>query len=383
VSVPGQTEVGSVVLALLSGTRGRIVAQAAVLTAVVGGSVAYSAINKTVTLEVDGKQEEVRAFAGTVGDLLDDQDVKVGSKDIVAPAVNADLDDGDRVVVRYARPLTLTVDGQKRTHWTTELSVDKALNAIGVRADGARLSASRSALIGRSGMAMWLSTPKKVTLRADGKSRLLVTAAPTVAELLREQRLVIRPLDKLSAVPSAPIVDGTSVALTRIDKKRVTANEKVAFAVTKKNAADLYKGDTKVVTKGKQGARTAVYDVVLTDGRVTSRKLVTATVTAAPVAQVVQVGTKAKPAPKGGSDPIPKSGGLNWAALADCESGGNPKAVNPAGYYGLYQFSLQTWRSVGGSGKPSDASSAEQTKRAQILYDKAGRGQWPNCGRYL
>jgi peptidoglycan hydrolase-like protein with peptidoglycan-binding domain len=78
-----------------------------------------------------------------------------------------------------------------------------------------------------------------------------------------------------------------------------------------------------------------------------------------------------------------RSGGLNWAALARCESGGNPRAVNPAGYYGLYQFSPGTWRSVGGSGLPSRASSAEQTHRASILYGRTGARSWPSCGHHL
>ena len=50
---------------------------------------------------------------------------------------------------------------------------------------------------------------------------------------------------------------------------------------------------------------------------------------------------------------------LNWSAVAECESGGNPRAVNPAGYYGLYQFNRQSWATVGGSGLPSDAPAAE------------------------
>jgi peptidoglycan hydrolase-like protein with peptidoglycan-binding domain len=74
---------------------------------------------------------------------------------------------------------------------------------------------------------------------------------------------------------------------------------------------------------------------------------------------------------------------LNWRALARCESSNNPRAVNPAGYYGLYQFNLGTWRSVGGSGYPHRASAAEQTKRAQILYTRRGAQPWPTCGRLL
>ena len=67
-------------------------------------------------------------------------------------------------------------------------------------------------------------------------------------------------------------------------------------------------------------------------------------------------------------------------AIAACESGGDPTAVNAAGYYGKYQFDLGTWASVGGSGNPADASEAEQDYRAALLYSRAGASPWPICG---
>ena len=76
--------------------------------------------------------------------------------------------------------------------------------------------------------------------------------------------------------------------------------------------------------------------------------------------------------------------GLNWGALAACESGGNPSVVSSNGlYHGLYQFDAQTWQSVGGSGVASDASAAEQTQRAQALYNSRGSSPWPVCGARL
>ncbi|TCC21064.1 transglycosylase family protein [Kribbella speibonae] len=85
--------------------------------------------------------------------------------------------------------------------------------------------------------------------------------------------------------------------------------------------------------------------------------------------------------------PSTKSGKANlsgaWAKVANCESSGNPRAVNPAGYYGLFQFDLQTWRSVGGSGNPAKASAAEQLMRAKKLYAQRGASPWPVCGKYL
>ena len=69
-------------------------------------------------------------------------------------------------------------------------------------------------------------------------------------------------------------------------------------------------------------------------------------------------------------------------AIAQCESGGNPKSVDASGtYYGKYQFSMQTWAAVGGSGSPAAASEAEQDRRAAMLYAQSGPGQWPVCGQ--
>ena len=68
------------------------------------------------------------------------------------------------------------------------------------------------------------------------------------------------------------------------------------------------------------------------------------------------------------------------AAIAQCESGGDPTAVSSNGmYYGKYQFSVATWQAMGGSGLPSQAPEAEQDMRAQMLYEQSGPGQWPVC----
>ncbi len=78
------------------------------------------------------------------------------------------------------------------------------------------------------------------------------------------------------------------------------------------------------------------------------------------------------------------AGGVSMAtleAIAACESGGDPTAVNAAGYYGKYQFDTGTWASVGGSGNPAEASEEEQDYRASLLYAQAGASPWPVCGQ--
>jgi hypothetical protein len=68
-------------------------------------------------------------------------------------------------------------------------------------------------------------------------------------------------------------------------------------------------------------------------------------------------------------------------AIASCESGGNPSAVDSSGTYrGKYQFDYGTWASVGGSGDPAAAPEAEQDMRAQMLLARSGSTPWPVCG---
>jgi hypothetical protein len=68
-------------------------------------------------------------------------------------------------------------------------------------------------------------------------------------------------------------------------------------------------------------------------------------------------------------------------AIAACESGGDPTIVSSDGSYrGKYQFSFETWASVGGNGDPAAAPEAEQDYRAALLYAQSGSSPWPVCG---
>ncbi|HPG14682.1 MAG TPA: transglycosylase family protein [Microthrixaceae bacterium] len=68
------------------------------------------------------------------------------------------------------------------------------------------------------------------------------------------------------------------------------------------------------------------------------------------------------------------------ARVRQCESRGNYQIVSSTGRYrGAYQFSVETWRGVGGSGDPAAASPAEQDARALALLRLQGKRAWPVC----
>jgi transglycosylase-like protein len=75
-------------------------------------------------------------------------------------------------------------------------------------------------------------------------------------------------------------------------------------------------------------------------------------------------------------------GGQNWSRLRTCESNGRYELDTKGRYFGAYQFSVQTWRSVGGKGKPHQAPAAEQDYRALYLYRMRGWQPW-GCARRL
>lgn len=342
------------------------------------GGAAYASYDKAVVLSIDGKDREVHTFGNTVSDVLAGEKIQLRGRDLVAPTPTTEVSDGSRIAVRYARPLTLTVDGEEERHWVTALSVGQAFADLGVRYAGAELSASRSMGIGRSGVELEVSTLKRVVIEHKGERTPIETTAVTVGEAVDEAKLNVDVDDRISPDLSHAIEDGDVIHLKRVDVKLVKRTVDIDHETTREPDSSMYTDESETVTAGQDGRKVQLLQVTYVDGEKKVSEVLSAQVTREPVTEVVRYGTEERPYGDVGGD----VDSLNWAALAECESGGDPRAVNPAGYYGLYQFALSTWESVGGSGNPIDASPEEQTYRAKLLYEAAGAGQWA-CGSHL
>jgi len=364
--------------------RGRPTALAlhgVVLAALIAGPLAYVTADKAVTLDVNGSSRVVRTYSSTVADVLAEQGVSVSARDDVSPALATGLRDGLHVAVVTARPVTLEIDGVVRQIWTTAQTVAELSRELGGRFDAAYLSASRSDRIPLTGLNLVVRMPKALTVTALGRTTSIVSTDATWADALAQAGFVLGPLDVLSVPADSVPVDGQSVVITRVTVRVVIRSVPIAFAVQRVADPSLYIGTTRVQHAGAVGLLLQTWRYTLHDGRTVVGKLVSRKQVSAPVTEIIAVGTKARPVA-----PAPQTSvsALNWAALADCESGGNPRSVGGGGlYFGLYQFSLGAWRGVGGVGNPIDASTGEQTYRAQLLYLRAGAGVWPYCGHLL
>ena len=182
-------------------------------------------------------------------------------------------------------------------------------------------------------------------------------------------------------------------------------------------SSDLPQGESKVATPGVDGVVRTTYEVTTVDGKEVSRRPIAQVVVTQKVDEVVLMGTGAAkkqeqsqpqaqaPAPSASPDSSSGSDGSGgsasaggsgdsgggtsevgddvWGRLAQCESGGNPKTNTGNGFYGMYQFTLSTWQSLGGTGYPHEADAATQTAMAKKLQAQAGWGQWPGCADKL
>ncbi|MGN9756725.1 ubiquitin-like domain-containing protein [Streptomyces sp. SD31] len=362
----------------VDGPMRRLVPQALVVAFLAGGTTAFVAKDKAIELTVDGEPREMHTFADDVTELLAEEGVEVGAHDVVAPGPGAALTNGDEVEVHYGRPVRLTLDGQRREVWTTARTVEAALKQLGVRAEGAYLSTSRSRRIGREGLALDVRTERAVTVMADGRARTIRTNAATVGEVVEQAGVTLRGQDTTSVPHESFPRDGQTVTVLRITGRKEIRDEAIPFAVERIDDPSVFKGTEVVERAGQPGLRRTTYSLRTVNGVRQKPRRLRSEVVREPRTQVVKVGTKPLPTSVQGA------GDLNWEGLAACESGGRADAVDSSGTYGgLYQFDTQTWRNLGGKGRPQDAPAAEQTLRAKKLYVRQGASPWPHCGARL
>ena len=376
-----------------------LVAGVATLAVMGAGAAVASDAHKSVTLDIDGDVTKVSTWSGSVAGVLAERGLTLGEHDIVAPTPEAALNDGTAVTVRLARQVTISDGDTESTVWATGTDAGEVLDTLAARGEDVHLVASRSS--DRTALPVELPSDEAVNVVADGKVVALAAGPSNVDEALAAAGITLGDLDTVAVDEREddgselePGVVGTvSVVVTRHSVEERTKVSAIEHETKTVEDSARYEDLPVVVrTKGKDGERTRTYTVTLVDGEVVDRVKTGDEVTREPVTEVRVKGTKDRPAEEptsSGDGKSTKSQGKAptsgvWAKLAACESGGRPNAVSASGaYHGLYQFSVSTWRSVGGSGLPSQATAAEQTKRAKILQARSGWGQWPHCSSKL
>ena len=352
-----------------------VVIAALLATLIVGGAMAV-ARHKTITVEIDGQKTSISTMSGDVQGALEDAGYSVKEHDVVAPALESGVSDGETVSLRRARQLDLKVDGQEKKVWTTAKTVDEALAQLKLPAD-VHTSEPRSEGLALDGSALQVLTPRNVSL-VDGGAALTPArvAAPTVGELLAAKGAPLIEADSVVPPASTPVTEGMEITVTRnrtdtrVETVPVPAPENVVQDPEMKMSQKVEENP------GAPGVQDVTWAVNTVDGKEVGRTQIAATVKTPPQPKTVRVGTKP------GSAVPPVENGDIWDALAKCESTGNWHINSGNGFYGGIQFDQNTWERQGGlkyASRADLASREEQIAIASITQKAQGWGAWPSC----
>ena len=304
---------------------GRRVLVALALAVLAGAALAVSSVSTPVTVVADDEQIELRTHGDTVAAALAAAEVELGPDDAVTPALGTSLEHD--LVIEVVRAVAIAVE-------------------------------------------------------VDGEEHELATVADRVGEVLDEVGVELGPHDLVDPPLYESVVDTEVVVVQRVEYEEQTEQIVLEHDEVRHETDDLERGESRVEQEGREGVKVRTFEVTIVDGEEADRELQDTDVEVEPRDHVVLIGTGEPPPTPTAEPDAPSSTGV-WDRLAQCESNGNWQANTGNGYYGGLQFHPDTWRSVGGSGLPHQHSRAEQIRRAQILLDRSGWGQWPACSSRL
>lgn len=257
-------------------TKYALMATAAVLMAL--GLTTGMSSYKSVDVVVDGRAAAGGTYASeTVGQFLQQDGIRVADYDLVEPASPTLLRNGMRIVVRFARRVTL-----------------------------------------KNGSAIPVAVH---------------TLARRVGQLLRERGIRLGRGDSVNVPLNGPVTDGMRIVITR--RREVTKSRVVTLPFQTERLADSrYASGTDVVGRsGRNGLERIVTQTWFVNGkRVRTRRIVR--VLSRPVDEIVDVGTaQAAPAVVSRSDAsLVTSESLDVVATAYSNPGGYTATGAPAGY---------------------------------------------------
>ena len=244
-----------------NGPKAKILMGVAVFAIIL--SVTFINMRKTVTMEIDGKEETFVTYKGTVKDVLDTNGVEVNPKDKVQPALNSKVSEGDIISIKRAVSVELTVGDKQVKIDTAEDTIEEMLE---------------------------------------------------VEEELKNQGIEFNEgLDEITPALNTKITSNLKINLVKVEVKKELAKEAIDFDVVVETDANLDSGLEEVRQDGASGEKEVTYEIVYKNGEEFSRAVKSFKVVAEPVNKVVAQGTRKTFASRDGQL-------LNYKSVIYCES---------------------------------------------------------------
>lgn len=227
-------------------------------------SVSLVNIRKTVTIEIDGKEETFVTYKGTVKDVLDKQGVEVISKDKVQPTLNAKVYEGDTILIKKAVFVGVTVDNR-------EVKIQTAEETIG-----------------------------DMLMEEE--------------EELKSQGVVFnKEIDEVTPSLDTKITSDLEINLVKVEVKKEVAKEAITFDVIVQDDSELDSGLEEIRQDGTLGEKEITYEITYKNGKEVTKTIKSSKIIAEPVNKIVAQGTRKAFASRDGHS-------LDYKSVIYCES---------------------------------------------------------------
>jgi len=332
---------------LMLGSKNKItISSIGVLALIVFAIVVLTEATKAeVVFAKDGNEQTVRTHTNTVGELLQEMDIEVGEHDVLSHHKNELLESGMKINYEPANQVTVTINGDEHTYYTTEDTVDSFLEEQEMSlTDHDELSLDRDEPV-EDGLNIEISKAFEVTVNDGGEENTVWTTGGTVEDLLGEEKITYEKSsnDKIKPKLSEEVTKDTTIEITRVTKTTDEVVTKIPYDIEKEEDDSLYQGEEKVTTPGQEGTVVKKYEITLENGEEVNRELISEDIEEESVNQVVTIGTK-EPEPEPVQEQQEKSHAstdtdrsadvatMSNSAETENESGGNTLTVTASAY---------------------------------------------------
>lgn len=258
----------------------------------------------------------------TVGDILDEAELVIGENDEVTPALRDVVSDDASIVISRKNSVSIAENGNM------EKTVTIMGGVVQDVLDMEKIVLGEYDLINHdpgayltNGMVIDITKRIAVSLNVDGETEKIITSAKTVSELLEEQNISVGDKDRISMAKDAVIRNNDTLTIERVDVRKVTETESVAYETETEYSDEMYVDESSVKQEGSDGEKQVTYSVTYVDGKESDRRLVGEKITKDPVNEVILQGTRQREA----EEPAAASGKtvVSKTKNYDCDGSGH------------------------------------------------------------
>ena len=337
-----------------------------------------------VIIKHDGITQVVPSIEPTVGALLDKLNIKLHQGDLVQPALDAKINqDKFRINIYRALPVEIDYNGQKTFTYSAAKTPRSIAQQAGINLypeDLVTSSLSNNFTDGGPiGKVVYIKPSVPIHLILYGVPIVTRSHSNTVAEMLQEKHIVLRPGDSVQPSLNTPIAANQNIFILHAGEVVSTTTQTIPEPVQYVNDPSLTVGTSAIDQTGSPGQLLITYFV---NSKTGAKTQIQAVEVETPVPEIIAKGTA----------PVPQSSSLaNWLlTLRDCESGGNYSEDTGNGFYGAYQFLPSSWNRIAAlygynnliGVLPSQATPAEQDMMIVLNTNSSAAGlasQNPGC----